>query len=334
MSMNRDVEFEAEFVKRSMAIMGRKQVMSFEQVVRQYRQIEVEFVERAGDDESRVIETKRHISQWLLMDAERTKQPHEVCRDIWEELVQRGFSVVDLKHLMGRAYARCCQWNGEFDAGLAVIEPLIAEVAQYPKDTTLTPIDPDVFGLNLEMHNEVRNELKAGVRERLMPMSRPFDPEELALTARINAVYFRELQEELSFEEAAREYRQIEAEFVERAGDDEFHAVETKRRITESLLKSARETQQPHDVCRELWEELLLRGFTNEERRNTMSRLYARCCAENGELDAGLAVLEPIITELEQRLEDTTLTPDMRRSCESALQAHHKLRDKLKAGVQ
>ena len=45
-------------------------------------------------------------------------------------------------------------------------------------------------------------------------MWRKLEPEEIAFNQRINAVY---LSEELSFEEAVREYRRIEAEFVARA---------------------------------------------------------------------------------------------------------------------
>lgn len=161
------------------------------------------------------------------------------------------------------------------------------------------------------------------------------EPEEIAFNKRINAVFLS--KEEISFEDAVREYRRIEAEFVERAGDNEYHVVETRRRITEWLLKHALMIdEQPQEVCREIWEEMLQRGFSDVERRHTMSDLYARCCQMNGEFDVGLAIVEPLIAEIEQLLEakPTTLTPQNRAFYEENLQIHRKIRDELKAGIR
>jgi hypothetical protein len=160
---------------------------------------------------------------------------------------------------------------------------------------------------------------------------RKLEPEEIAFNQRINAVY---LSEEMSFEDAVREYRRIEAEFVERAGYNEYHVVETRRRITEWLLQHALRDEQPHEVCRELWHELLQRGFSDVWLRYTMSGIYARCCQMNGEFDAGIAVLEPLIAEAEQALADTTLTPNMRAFYEDKLAIDRKIRDALKAGIR
>ncbi len=327
---------EIEFNDRINAIFLRKQQMSFEEVVRRYRQIEAEFVERDGDNEYRVVETKRRVTEWLLNEAKRTEQPHEVCREIFDELVHRGFSDIPLRHTMSGIYARCCQWNGEFDAGVAVIEPLIAEIEKCLEDPTLAPSvrESNDYDQLLSIHKNIRDELKAGIRKRLMPRSGKWEPEEIAVNQRINAVQFRERKNELSFEEAAREYRQIEAELVKRAGGNEIQATETKRRITEVLLDSAYGTRQSHEVCHGLWEELVQRGFTNEERRHAMSRRYVQCCNFNGKFDAGLAVIEPLVSELESNLEDTTLTEEMHQFCKSNLRTHRQLQDKLKAGIQ
>jgi len=160
-------------------------------------------------------------------------------------------------------------------------------------------------------------------------MRQKLEPEEMAFNQRINAVY---LSEEMSFEDAVREYRKIEAEFVERAGDNEYHVVETRRRITEWLLMHARREEQPHEVCREIWHELLQRGFSDIENRHWMSGIYAGCCQMNGEFDAGLAVIEPLIAEAEQGLADPTLPPNPRAFYEQELTRDRKIRDALKAG--
>jgi hypothetical protein len=163
---------------------------------------------------------------------------------------------------------------------------------------------------------------------------RKLEPEEIAFNQRINAVFLS--KEELSFEEAVREYRRIEAEFVERAGDNQYHVVETRRRITEWLLKQALRDEPPHEVCCQIWHEMLQRGFSDIERRHTMSDHYALCCQYNGEFDAGLAVVEPLIAEIEQALETeaTVLTPENRAFYEENLKTHRRIRDELKAGIR
>ncbi|MBK9259952.1 MAG: hypothetical protein IPM54_08970 [Polyangiaceae bacterium] len=321
---------EVAFTHEMSQVTLRLMELTFEQAAREYRRVETEFVARAGNDEDDVRDIQRRITAQILGAAHDDEQPHEVCRGIWEELVERGFSDREQKRIFTGIYARCCQWNGEFDAGIAVLEPLIAESEAWLEHAALTPELRAYWEHDLTMARKIRDELEAGIRQLLMPMDRKLTPREIALTQRVNAVQFRECNGELTFEQAVREYRQIEAEFVECADDDE----ETKRRITESILDSACKSDQPHEVCREIWEELVQRGFSNEERRHSMSMTYARCCQSNGEFDAGLAVIDPLINDLESSLDDTMLTPKMRHFCGSTLQLHRMLRDELKAGIR
>lgn len=165
-----------------------------------------------------------------------------------------------------------------------------------------------------------------------MNIGKQLEPEEIAFTQSIHAVFLRE--KELRFEEAVREYRRIETEFVERSRNDEFKLKETQRRITEWLLSFAFRADQSHQVCRDIWDELVQRGFSNAEKRHTMSGIYARCCQDHGEFEAGIAVLDPLITELEQLLQDPTLTPEMRAFGEYYIVIHFEIRDELKAGIQ
>lgn len=165
-----------------------------------------------------------------------------------------------------------------------------------------------------------------------MNFGRDLEPEEIEFTDRVDAVYLRE--GELGFDEAVRAYRQIETEFVDRAGTNEWDVLETKRRITEWLLNFACRSGQPQEVCRELWEEMLERGFSGIDKRHTMGGIYARCCQMNGEFDAGIAVLEPLIAELEQLLQRTTLTSQNRKFCEENIRIHKKIIDELKAGLR
>jgi hypothetical protein len=157
------------------------------------------------------------------------------------------------------------------------------------------------------------------------------EPEEIAFNQRINAVFLR--KEDMPFEEVVRQYRQIEAEFVERAGDND-HAIETKRRITEWLLSEAERAKQPHDVCREIWAELVQRGFSDHLQKCTFTGIYVRCCQNNGEFDTGISVLEPLILECKDWLDHTTLTPEERVFWERDLATDYKLRDELKARIR
>jgi hypothetical protein len=165
-----------------------------------------------------------------------------------------------------------------------------------------------------------------------MLTNRKLKPEEAAFTQSVHAVFLREV--DLSFEDAVREYRRVEAEFVERAGDEEWDILETKRRISEWLLRLALRAEQPHEVCREIWEELVQRGFSNDQQKHIFSAIYARCCQQNGEFDAGITVIEPLIIEIEGQLQSTTLDPEVRVLYTQLLPTHRKIRDELKAGVR
>jgi hypothetical protein len=165
MDNTQDSDVEDELTQRIVAVLRRRRELSFDESVREYRQVEAEFVERAGENEAKARATKQSITNHLLMEAERTEQPHEVCRDIWEELVHRGFLTMELRHVLSRTYARCCQYNGEFDAGIEVLDSRIAELEQLLQESTLTPENRFYCDENIRMHNEIRDELKAGIRK-------------------------------------------------------------------------------------------------------------------------------------------------------------------------
>ncbi len=165
MIQNHDPDVDDELMQRIVAVLRRRKELSFEESVREYRQVEAEFVERAGNNEAKALATKQSITNHLLMEAERTEQPHKVCRKIWEELVLRGFLTMELRHVLSRTYARCCQHNGEFNAGIEVLESRIAELEQLLQDSTLTPENRFYCDETIRIHNEIRNELKTGIRE-------------------------------------------------------------------------------------------------------------------------------------------------------------------------
>ncbi len=156
---------EIELTHRFTEVRLHEHERPFAEVVHDYRRIEEEFVARVGDNIEVALNFKRRISMLILCAALMADQPHEVCRAIWEEVVERGFQDHETKRNHIGIYARCCQMNGEFTAGIAVLEPLIAEMEQALKGKALTRKERKWYKKDLVTLGKRRDELKAGIRE-------------------------------------------------------------------------------------------------------------------------------------------------------------------------
>lgn len=139
---------------------------------------------------------------------------------------------------------------------------------------------------------------------------------------------------DLTFDEAVRQYRDVEAEFITRSGNEENDVRDIQRRITRWILIAAQGNEESFEVCRAIWEDLQKLGFEDLERRCTFSGIYARCCQMNGEFDAGLEIIEPLIPELERGIDDPTIGSEMQAHCRQLLPAFHEIRDELRAGLR
>lgn len=157
-------------------------------------------------------------------------------------------------------------------------------------------------------------------------------PEELDFSRRVSENILREMK--LPYDAVLHEYRSIEEEFVARAGDNKEVALDLKRRISMQILGAVCRTEQPQDVCRAIWDELLERGFADHETKQIHTGIYARCCQYNGEFSMGIAALDLIIAETEHMLEGTSLTPHQRKWYEKNMAVDRKIRDELKAGIR
>ena len=87
-----------------------------------------------------------------------------------------------------------------------------------------------------------------------------------------------------------------------RRGDQDFDVLEVKRRVAERILQAAHGYEQPFEVCRDACNDLLRRGFTDLYTRCTASDCYADCCLLDEQFDAGIAVLTPLIADLQEQL--------------------------------
>ncbi len=104
-----------------------------------------------------------------------------------------------------------------------------------------------------------------------------------------------------------REYQMMEAEYISRAGDNQFYVIETKRRVAEAILKAAVDREEPFDTCENFWRDLLVLGFTDLERQCSMSWYFADCCLRNKHAELGLGIVEPVVMELHRLLAEPTV---------------------------
>ncbi|MDI3292185.1 hypothetical protein, partial [Polyangium sp. 15x6] len=118
------------------------------------------------------------------------------------------------------------------------------------------------------------------------------------------ALLVEALEPSRSFAEGALAFRKLEAEFLAHVSHDEIAVREIPRRIAEYILSLAHAKHPPFEVCREAWNDLVRLGFSHIDVECMKSWLYADCCAYDERPDEGLAVLEPLIAKLEQRLEE------------------------------
>lgn len=168
--------------------------------------------------------------------------------------------------------------------------------------------------------------------DEIMEHESDLEPEELEFTQKLHETYMRE--KKLSYAESVREYRKLEAEFVNRAAHHTWKITETRRRISEQLLSQAHRSSQPQEVCRLLWEELVERGFSGHEQQRIFTGIYARCCQENGEFDAGMAVLDPLIAEMARAIDAGTLSPEEHQWYVKDIEMLRRIRDELAAGIR
>ncbi|MDC0749051.1 hypothetical protein [Polyangium mundeleinium] len=155
--------------------------------------------------------------------------------------------------------------------------------------------------------------------------------EELAFCNASDRLLVKSLDKERSFAEAVDDFRRLEEEFVVRGCDSDFHVLETRRRIAETILTLAEVKHPPFEVCRQAWNELVRLGFSAKDREYVMTWFFAECCRYDENPEEGLAVLWPLIAELERGLEEARATQSDTEFYEYHLEPLLKLRDELLA---
>ncbi len=138
---------------------------SFAETVQAYGELEAQLIGRAGADESRILETKRQLAEALLVITSAHDGPFEHVHEAWNRLGALGFADANTKRAASLTYAQYCLDNDYYDAGLGVIEPVIAEFEQWLAETALEVELRSYYDEELTRIVSLRDELKAGIRE-------------------------------------------------------------------------------------------------------------------------------------------------------------------------
>jgi hypothetical protein len=244
-------------------------------------------------------------------------------QEAWNGLLAVGFSDVYAKANMAWTYGDYCLCNDYYDAGLAVIEPVVTEFAQWLQDSVLKPKERKFYEEHFDALTFLRDgliALRAGGAEAAawiardearQPSEQTLRGQDLGLELHKAMKPISAASSEHSFAEVDAKYRTLETEFMSRLQpEDDFFVPELKSRIAHARFVAAHEHRQPFEVCRNLWNALHPWDFGHLEIKCPMIRRYAECCLLNNEPDAGLAVVEPLLAELQHQV-DTDTADDM-----------------------
>jgi hypothetical protein len=295
---------------------------TFAEAVDDYRRLQAEFVARAANSEFAVLETSRRVAETILSLAREKHPPFEVCREAWNEIVRLGFTGIDERCTSTWSYVDCCAYDEQPEEGLAVLEPLLGELERQREERRATQQSTGFQDYYIERLADLRDELLAQQRGQLDPerSTRRVDEahQPTAEEERIDELYdelskacsavFKTFARtrERSFADVAADYKRIEADLTARAGESEAFqefALDVRGRIAGDILRAATRLEQPFEVCQEAWNEVVRLGFEDLGEQCRMASMYARACVNNHRPEEGLAIIEPLLAELERGLD-------------------------------
>lgn len=306
---------DVEAAMRIGRVYARRPWPGFAAAVQEYREIEAELIAQAGDDDFIVLETKRRIAEWIVTCAWRDEVPFEQFQAAWNDLLALGFTDAEKKREMVYYWADYCLDQGLYDLGLAELDPVIAEFEEWLRTTALKPKLRAFYEKDLTNYQFLREGLVAlrtggDVAEDWLARddARGPTPEQQHREKLSTQVFWamKAIADETTqadFAEIEQRYRQFEGEFLASlAPEDESFGPEVKVRVTGALFHRACELHQPFEVCRDLWNGLQPWDFGHLETKCRMWRKYAQCCLEHGQGAAGLALVEPLLADLQHQV--------------------------------
>ena len=316
----------------------------FAAAVQEYRQIEAKLIEQAGDDDFIILETKRRIAEWIVTCAWRDDVSFEQFQAAWNDLLALGFTDAEKKREMIFYFADYCLNNEHYDLGLAEFDPVIAEFEQWLQTAVLKPKFRAFYEKDLENLKFLREGLIAlrtggDVADDWLARddARGPTPEQQHHEELRSKLFWamKKIENETAqagYAEIELRYRQLEKEFGESLSpEDAFFLPELKGRIMRTLFDRACELHQPFEVCRDLWNALAPWEFGHLETKCQMWRRYAECCLFHGQAAAGLAVVEPLLADLQHQVATGTDEDMAEDNYPEEIGLLEKLRDELRA---
>jgi hypothetical protein len=257
---------------------------------------------------------------------------------------------------MSFRYADCCAYDELPDDGLTVLLPLIAKLEGLLEETkgTGTEYPARFYENELEGLGNLRDVLYAQKRGEIIPeletrredeAAPPLTPEEEQADALYDEFWKARLaifktygkSPDRSFASVLSDYRRIEAEFTAAAGEGEAFeecVLAIRARTAEAILMAASMLRAPFPACRDAWAEFVRVG---QDKSWMYPTIYVEICLANNEPEAGLAVVEPWIAEIEQKLEEPKKplqsVGETRVTLKGQLKELHEFRDALLAKV-
>jgi hypothetical protein len=135
---------------------------------------------------------------------------------------------------------------------------------------------------------------------------------------------------ELTFEDIVKSFETIERTHLAQASDNEFLALETRRRVAEHLVFAAIYKRRPWEEARGLLDNLVRLGFTNIEVKVLVLQSYSKYCLKIGRNNEGIALLALLETQLENELGRKDFNTPARRYYSDELESTRALLNKLR----
>jgi hypothetical protein len=150
-----------EFARAKDAVTLRCRGTAFDTTIKEYRALLEEFLPKMGNREDLALEFRRRIVEDILVLAYEENEPFESCHKVWNELLQLGFSTIETQCMMSHFFVKCCNKYGHTEIGLAVLDPLVAELERLRAEPSVTKQATKFYGQELESLRKLRAKLEA-----------------------------------------------------------------------------------------------------------------------------------------------------------------------------
>jgi len=124
---------------------------------------------------------------------------------------------------------------------------------------------------------------------------------------------------EMEFLDLVRALKSIEMAYVEKFEGDPLAASETRKRVAELILYSAIDKGLEFAECQRLFNDLVQLGFSDLERKSTITIIFSRYCLETKHRQQGVDLLKALESELQDAIRPIRLYKDLLKTTQEVL---------------